>query len=1359
MNIRDLIRNKNEEYLELINQKNKIDKEAKTSHNKIREKIEDIEDESDRSVSRLKREYNKKIEELQDNRQKDIESYRKNAVQRIQRIETDHSARKSAIINTYNESIAEINSQYEIKIQKLNRLCKRELERLEEDFNSDKYVIENRSALSKELNVLHENIANREKDRQLNEARRNINKILNQIDDELDSHKANLNRTLQKNYVMKSDLAINHNLCELTERYLDAKREEKDISNSSFTSNNFSLGSSKQDLQSITELYERERQEAANYYKEQMERETKKRDEALILAENKKNSDLEALKVFFKEIDEIKRDIERVSSSTTDSLEKQRELLLEEQKRVIKKVRNEADDAVDELARKRMIVTRESKDKLAQLDQQIDDLLKETKSEIDGIINKISDYEIGNKDFNRVVSLPEQICIGEFITKLGDCELSRILYGQKQIGYKTPIMLDVRNKGNIIINAPNSNEIEETLYRVVCGLTMKYMEEFPLGSLKVHFINKSSHRWISKFKNPFCAKDDPTCRGLITDSRNIHSELEFIDRHINDNLMPHIEGNIDDLFDLYKIDTSQSFNLFVIRRGFSDIVENGNVETLSLLDNLMGEWGMKSGIRFIIVNDYVENEHISHQAQHLLGEILSKGINIDLCEESVFFNNSPISISCIKEENAESFIERNCSEMADILKNQQGDKVYYEDIGFGEIALNKYSPTLEIPVGKCGQHRFILPLSCGGEGVQNQGCFVMGRPRRGKSSFFHSLIINGSMKYSPEDLQFWILDFKDGASSSVYENSRIPHIKLLSQNNKIGDALCLLKLLDVEMRRRLNLIKTAGKKAGGVIFNSLSSYNEYVDNHSNAGEHLSRIVVLMDEAQRMFKDDNDNGIDDDDTIKGITKLIGDVTTLAPVAGIHLVIIVQDLNEQGKSYLLVDNFVNKVGARIAFSSPPAALENSGMGNEFTEIKEQIDSLKTGETYARYMNGVKPQKVKMAFCDENNFQTYFAKISERYGDYENNLLVIGDNSPLLLDNVSKIENADYNSLIRKPEAYLIDGNMRYSFVYGEDCYSLKPAQTLVSSDSQSTTVIAGENARMSSSVFASILCGVSELPEKMIYLCKGKDAIIDTTLSNLRDNEKINIYKEKEIDVMIETLYEEYLRRKLMLEDEIYADEPPIFAFIHNVSGKDKIKTGLEFGKLLEKNNKDERLIQSTDIIDRSNPYQIGDGDEDDYQDPDDFMEDYSSHNDIDEDEMDSMSRNVLNYGNNISNEYVVEKDYTTAENNDFYDEVMSRIGDKPIADVIEEMCMDGYVVNMHFVLSVTNLSNNSLSTIFTEARNQIIFNSAPQNIYYKKSGYVIEDMLRQTQNADKKATQSMAVSCIDGMLSKVRPVLH
>ena len=81
------------------------------------------------------------------------------------------------------------------------------------------------------------------------------------------------------------------------------------------------------------------------------------------------------------------------------------------------------------------------------------------------------------------------------------------------------------------------------------------------------------------------------------------------------------------------------------------------------------------------------------------------------------------------------------------------------------------SPVVKIPVGKCGSKIFELPFSCDNrDGTPEGNCvsyMVIGRTGTGKSSFMNSIIINGARKYSPDDLCFWLIDFKYGKGVKV----------------------------------------------------------------------------------------------------------------------------------------------------------------------------------------------------------------------------------------------------------------------------------------------------------------------------------------------------------------------------------------------------------------------------------------------------------------------------------------------------------------------------------------------------------------------------------------------------------------
>lgn len=1342
MDIVTLMRERNSEYLQLVNNAQNEEKNISLELNNLKIEIENTEHLYTAKIDEISRNLNRDIENTINQTEDDIKGTLIALKRKKTAINESEKQRQADITKKYEEIIEELDFRHQKQLKKIKAIYSRQTQDVEEEYQTQLFVLNNSRQVSNELGVINSEISNQEIERQVKFLLDRQSKLRNEIVAELSDYEEVLKTALR---FSNNSIGSNPQLISIIRQYYEVTSEIEALRNSHIVVSSDGEAETfyARRKADIDAKYNADKEEIDSWYQQSLQEENKKyeAEKNRILGLQSKELDSNT------SVEEMQRSVDAELQKKTAEFDKLSERLVSELKHEaqvkISTLQEEKTKKLEVLLREKDLLTQKLHDIKNKNEAVIGDFLEKTKIEMDAILAIPCDYEIGEKkDLSAINELPEKICIGKFVTKIDDCELSKVLYGTKQIGYNNPVVLDVRNGGNVIINAPTIDENNETLYRVLCGLTVKCLEEFPLGALKVHFVDANQHNWFYKIRNAFLRQDTPLCKQLITNDSRAYSRIETINKHDCESIMLLMGENVQDMFDLYDVDKTHAFHLFVISSGFAELISSGNSETLYTLKNLMGTRGKTCGVRFIVVNDYTEIERIDIKKKQLISEILNQDIIFDCKEDSFLFNNKIVDITCIKEENADCFIEKQCTTMANMLAKKQANIISYEQIGFGETPTDKYSPVLDIPIGMYGTNRFSLPLNCGGSGPQNQGCIILGRARRGKSSVFHSLIINGSMKYSPDDLEFWILDFKAGAAAKLYKTANIPHVSLLSQKNKIGDAFCLLKLLEAEMYRRIDLINEAGEKAGGIVFNSLSSYNKFADSPAYNGEHLGRIVVLMDEAQEMFGEKS-NGLVEEDAARRITSLIATITSLGAVAGIHLIIIAQDFEEQGKSYLLRDNFVQKINARITFSLSPEALQNSSFGEEFLALKSNIDALGNGETYARYMNGTQPQKVKMAFCDEQKFQMYFEQIRTRHKK-KCNLRIIGDNSPLLLQSTSSVEQLDFDTLLKAPKINQIDGFERYRFIYGEDCYSLNPAEIVVDSNAQSTTVIAGSNIRMSSSVVCSILYGVSKLIQKNIHICKGqgRNTIIDNALSQLSDAKDFNLYKATDIDYMIKELYGEYLRRKKHLEEETFTyEEAPIFTFITDVNSIDKVKTQREIGEMLDYNgvnkNNPNNQVPKQGVI-----YDISEDDPDEYIDPDD----------IDSDIFDQLGTDLASVADN-------EQQMFTEQGHDGYDEILDRIGNRTIANVLEELCSDGNAVNMFFVLTVTDLTNQSLGNIFTDARNQIVFNSAPKNIYFKESSSIINDMLKQTQPEKKEATQSLAVSCIDGNVSKVRPVLH
>ena len=121
---------------------------------------------------------------------------------------------------------------------------------------------------------------------------------------------------------------------------------------------------------------------------------------------------------------------------------------------------------------------------------------------------------------------------------------------------------------------------------------------------------------------------------------------------------------------------------------------------------------------------------------------------------------------------------------------------------------------------------------------------LTGAPNMGKSSLLHNLIVNTSLKYSPKELVFYLVDFSNGATFNIYR--KLPHAKALMLVNNKEYAIRILEDIEQECERRARLYEEATADTGRII-NKLSDYR------IATGKVLPRILLVIDEFQVLFQ--------------------------------------------------------------------------------------------------------------------------------------------------------------------------------------------------------------------------------------------------------------------------------------------------------------------------------------------------------------------------------------------------------------------------------------------------------------------------------------------------------------------------
>jgi DNA segregation ATPase FtsK/SpoIIIE, S-DNA-T family len=87
---------------------------------------------------------------------------------------------------------------------------------------------------------------------------------------------------------------------------------------------------------------------------------------------------------------------------------------------------------------------------------------------------------------------------------------------------------------------------------------------------------------------------------------------------------------------------------------------------------------------------------------------------------------------------------------------------------------------------------------------------IAGKTGSGKSTLFHVIITNLALWCSPEQVEFYLVDFKKGVEFKCYASRRLPHAKVVAIESDRAFGLSVLERVDAELRRRGDLFRKLG---------------------------------------------------------------------------------------------------------------------------------------------------------------------------------------------------------------------------------------------------------------------------------------------------------------------------------------------------------------------------------------------------------------------------------------------------------------------------------------------------------------------------------------------------------------------
>lgn len=215
---------------------------------------------------------------------------------------------------------------------------------------------------------------------------------------------------------------------------------------------------------------------------------------------------------------------------------------------------------------------------------------------------------------------------------------------------------------------------------------------------------------------------------------------------------------------------------------------------------------------------------------------------------------------------------------------------------------------------------------------------LAGKTGSGKSNLLHVLIHTLCEKYSPEELDLYLLDYKESTEFNVYANPPLPHARLVATESDPEYGVTVLRHLADELKMRSDIFKS-------VYASSIAEYRK------SSGVRLPRILLIIDEFQVLFSEGRQ--------VAAAEQLLSQLLKQGRSFGIHILLATQTL--KGINAQSIGSIITQLGCRIALAcgqedsamilgggnwaaaelrSPPEGIINNANGGKSGNVKFMI-----------------------------------------------------------------------------------------------------------------------------------------------------------------------------------------------------------------------------------------------------------------------------------------------------------------------------------------------------------------------------------------------------------------------------------
>lgn len=462
----------------------------------------------------------------------------------------------------------------------------------------------------------------------------------------------------------------------------------------------------------------------------------------------------------------------------------------------------------------------------------------------------------------------------------------------EQMEFQLPALMPFEELPRVVVSA--DGEGRKAAVDILQAMMLRFLTAMPAGKLRFTIIDPSALGENFAAFMHLADHDEQIIGGRIwTDPRQIEERLTLLADHMEKVLQKYLRNEFATLqeYNEQAGEVAEPYHVLVMANfptGLSDAAIR-KLETIATAGPRCGVYtllGIDTGAKMPTKFD--------------VSELLKDAVHLQWMDDRLqwkypLYEKLPLELDRIPPRNRLNDLLR--------LAGQASHEASRVEVPFEVVAPapNDYwsgstARELVVPVGRAGAKE--LQAFRLGRGT-SQHALISGKTGSGKSTLLHALITNTALLYSPDEVEFYLVDFKKGVEFKAYATGELPHARVIAIESEREFGVSVLQRLDEELRRRGERFRELGVQ-------DLAGIREACD------DRMPRILLVIDEFQELF-------VTDDKLSQDAALLLDRLVRQGRAFGIHVLLGSQTL---AGAYSLARSTIGQMAVRIALECSEA-----------------------------------------------------------------------------------------------------------------------------------------------------------------------------------------------------------------------------------------------------------------------------------------------------------------------------------------------------------------------------------------------------------------------------------------------------